>query len=332
MTNLLEIAIDQISTGYNLVEYLGFSLIVKMDNGYVNATHLCKQSDKKKTLSGWKRQESSNEVLNDLSFDTGIDIQDLTQVIAGGQNIEIRGTYVHPYLVPVIAQWCSSKFRIRVAIMLEEMAVREYKCKLAESAKENFDLKHMIKQQSNKIDELLGYAKDTKAVAERTEAKLDVVVDAASKVIDNLDTIHYKVDDIVELVTEQRVIPPSAQSKLQSLVLVKTDVDKIQCVRRQNGSMQKTISHLIRDNPNAKVVDEFPCPNSVSFFVRFREYLRKNKKTPVKVKYQTITGNLEDVKRVVAILRDEQCKIDALDDIKIITTNGKTTLVSATEN
>ena len=88
---------------------------------------------------------------------------------------------------------------------------------------------------------------------------------------------------------------------------------------------KKTITNLIRDNPDAKIVDEFACSNSVSFFVRFIEHLKKNPETNLKVRIQTITGQLEDIKRVISKLLEEQGK---LDEIKMIATGAKNKIVN----
>ena len=334
-----------------------------MDNGYVNATHLCKQSEKKKLLPDWKRQESSKEILEDLASSMRIPMDELIKVPNGLPN-ELRGTYVHPHLVPVIAQWCSPKFRIRVAIILEDMAVREYKYKLAEANKHNFDLKYMMdklvkqnedikstneeqtkkidkltekndtqtnimNEQNNKIDkltkqnddqtrqiqELLGYAKDTKLTLNKTEAKLDIVVDATVQARDDLDIIHHKVDDIIETVVEHLVVPPNEAAKSTSFVLVQLDNTTFKCIRRQKQTIKTTIAKLKYEYKEARVVEEFAYPNSVSFLVRLKEYI-KTHKIPLKARYQTITGKLEDVKRVVSELLDEQRQIDGVDEIK----------------
>lgn len=333
-SKLCDIAVDEVAPGYNLANYLGFSLLIKMENGYVNATHLCKQSEKKREFFNWNRLDVAKETIEDLAAALHRRRADLIEVVnSGNTDVKIRGTYVHPHLVPVIAQWCSPKFRNRVAVILEDMAVREYKYKLAEANKEVMDLKQMMTklekqndemkqqnaEQTRQIQELLGYAKDTKSTLDKTNTKLDIIVDATVQAMDDLDIIHNKVDEVMDTVAENLVVPPTQPSKSTSFVLVQLDSRTFKCIRRQKQTVNTTVARLKHEYPNAKVVEEFSYANSVNFLVRLKEYLRKHPNFQIKARYQNITGELEDVRCVIYKLLEEQHQIDALEDIKTVT-------------
>ena len=81
-------------------------------DGYVNATALCKASDKQ--LGHYLSNKSTKEFLGALSADIGIPISELVQSIKGGSPT-LQGTWVHPQVAINLGQWCSPKFAVLVS-------------------------------------------------------------------------------------------------------------------------------------------------------------------------------------------------------------------------
>lgn len=81
-------------------------------DGYINATALCKAVNK--NLADFARLKTTNEFLKELSFDMGIPISVLIQVVRGG-NPQLQGTWVHPQVAINLAQWASPKFAVAVS-------------------------------------------------------------------------------------------------------------------------------------------------------------------------------------------------------------------------
>ncbi|NLD09822.1 MAG: KilA-N domain-containing protein, partial [Xanthomonadaceae bacterium] len=67
----------------------------RINDGYVNATALCKASGK--LIADYLRLDSTKEFLTELESDVGNPISELVQVVKGG-NPQLQGTWVHPYV------------------------------------------------------------------------------------------------------------------------------------------------------------------------------------------------------------------------------------------
>ena len=79
------------------------------DDGYVNATELCKAGGKE--YYGWFRNNKTEEFLKELSSVLRIYGTELIKIKQGGTE---QGTWVHPRVAIHIAQWVSPKFAVIV--------------------------------------------------------------------------------------------------------------------------------------------------------------------------------------------------------------------------
>jgi len=79
---------------------------------YVNITQLCQAGEKK--FNEWFRLDTTKELLNELSSDTGIQASELIESKRGG-NSNGNGNWIHPDLAIQLAQWISPKFAIQVS-------------------------------------------------------------------------------------------------------------------------------------------------------------------------------------------------------------------------
>lgn len=147
-SKLRDIACEEVAPGYRCVEYIGFTLIVDMDTGYINATHLCEQSETGRQFGDWMRLDSSREIIKETSTIT----YDITNSCEA-----IQGTYVDPILVPEIAQWASPRFRMYLAGMLEDMTEKSYRAKHTSSPTPapttTTTLETVVAEHSRKLDE-----------------------------------------------------------------------------------------------------------------------------------------------------------------------------------
>lgn len=106
---------------YNLVliehEVENELMYQRAEDGYVNATAMCKAADK--LFADYGRLATTKAYLNELSGSMGIPIDLLIQKITTGPN-EYRGTWVHPQIAINLAQWCSPKFAVQVSQFVTE--------------------------------------------------------------------------------------------------------------------------------------------------------------------------------------------------------------------
>lgn len=87
----------------------GIEVISRKEDGYINATQLCKAGEKE--YSGWFRNSKTEEFLNELGSVLQICRTDLLKINQGGND---QGTWVHPRVAIHIAQWVSPKFAVIV--------------------------------------------------------------------------------------------------------------------------------------------------------------------------------------------------------------------------
>jgi len=99
---------------FPLIEHKVESISVdqRANDGYVNATELCRASGKQ--LGHYLENKATKDFLNELSSDIGIPISELVQIIKGGQ-AQLQGTWVHPQVAINLGQWASPKFAVVVS-------------------------------------------------------------------------------------------------------------------------------------------------------------------------------------------------------------------------
>lgn len=96
----------------------GFDVPQRREDGYVNATALCKAAGKK--LNHYTSNRSTQEFVAELERSAGIPADRLVRINAAGPN-DLRGTWVHPEVAIHLAQWCSSKFAVMVSRWVREL-------------------------------------------------------------------------------------------------------------------------------------------------------------------------------------------------------------------
>nr|WCB86993.1 CPPV182 N1R/p28-like protein [Cooks petrelpox virus] len=179
----------EIDERFCYIKYDTFELIMMKENGFINATKLCKLGGKE--FKKWIRLDGSKELIKTVEETNSIwkinptrpDVAQLEIIITvsnEGKNdkkYEISGSYVHQDLIPHIASWISPLFAIKVSKIVNCYVSGKYEFKLKEREEE-------IRKRENKIDELMEllykfndkYDKDTLELKElyreqRKEAK-----------------------------------------------------------------------------------------------------------------------------------------------------------------
>lgn len=89
----------------------------RLQDGYINATALCKSVNK--NFSDYRKLSSTQSFIDELSSQTGIKVDLLIHSIVGGASA-LQGTWVHPFLATHLAQWLSPKFAVKVAQWVAE--------------------------------------------------------------------------------------------------------------------------------------------------------------------------------------------------------------------
>lgn len=133
----VQLTIDNVDYMFDDATYNGMELIVESKSKYVNASSFCKQYNKRLgrlfESVNWKEYisefvlefkdelegQSTMANLPPWSFKLNKGIPDSLK--------RIRGLYVHPKLINYIAIWCSPKYAIRVAKLLDSINTSVHK-------------------------------------------------------------------------------------------------------------------------------------------------------------------------------------------------------------
>lgn len=83
---------------------------MRVNDGYINATKLCKSADK--LFNDYYRNKRTQAFLAELSLTTGKSVKEFVESEVGGAH---TGTWVHPDVAINLATWCSPKFAVAVA-------------------------------------------------------------------------------------------------------------------------------------------------------------------------------------------------------------------------
>jgi hypothetical protein len=93
----------------------GISVYQRENDGYVNATQICKAhrqiTGEQKEPSEWLSNKSAKSAINKLSSVTGIPV---TELVEAKQTGKYRGTWIHPRLAVRFAMWVNDDFSLLV--------------------------------------------------------------------------------------------------------------------------------------------------------------------------------------------------------------------------
>lgn len=93
-----------------------FNVLFRKSDGYINVTKLCKDGNKE--FKQWRRSNHATKLLQ--AFQKKYPDTELLQLVNGGRNYKISGTYAHPDLVPHIASWISEEFAVMISFIIQE--------------------------------------------------------------------------------------------------------------------------------------------------------------------------------------------------------------------
>ena len=117
MNDCKEIVFEKINDDYGYGKYGEFEVIIDLKTGYINATKLCKYGGKR--FRDWLKNSESKNLVQEFTNCLGIPKEKLLQTRTGVPN-NLRGTYVHPDLIPHIASWVSPRFCIMISRIIND--------------------------------------------------------------------------------------------------------------------------------------------------------------------------------------------------------------------
>ena len=136
----------------------GSSITILMrEDGYINATMLCKAHGKK-LLGHYNENKQTKAYLQELSINIGIPILELFVTNVGGNH---SGTWVHRKVAIHLAQWLSPSFAVQVSNWLDELLITgKVEIRNEKSNKElEYKLEDQLKLLTEEKEEVINTAK-----------------------------------------------------------------------------------------------------------------------------------------------------------------------------
>jgi hypothetical protein len=283
------ITFEFIDNQYEWGYYSDFKVLIMTRNRYINATKLCQDGDRR--FRNWLNNDYAINLINELES-SAINLADGKSMIriTGGNDFEVRGTYVHLDLIPSIAGWISPAFALKVNRIVNEYLLKEEKIKHAT----------IIKEKDNEIDELKGMVKAILKNTNNLDTKVTDLTDEISKLsLDNQIT-HDKLDDsqitlndiqnnldnvqnTLDIVVEDRVVKTDDEG-FKNTISIYESIDqgpnKFYIFRVQKRGLKAALKRYLTKNPNAVKFDEIEYnPNAVNYYTRFKQEYKKDIKS-----------------------------------------------------
>ena len=337
--DIRHVCIETIDENYSYGNYGEFQMIIMNKNGYMNATKLCKDAGKE--FRYWKENTSAKELIRELSAYVGIPAHKL--IVSPNVANKLRGSYVHPDLIPHIASWASPVFAIKVSKIVNEFFIKqaiEEKDKLLQKKDDKIDkLSKKMDEQSKKID------KQSKKIDKQSNhikrlLKINTEInDKNDEIIDKIDVINN--DKVVS--TGLRKARPRFSNRLEKsavrtffltgnkkdihrLVIIKNnddpdDYDDDETIYEYHALRVMTKSYKSRllahkaNHSNMKVIMIVHySPNSMNLWTRIKQELIKKKKIDVANCKFNLSDGYSKKKLIRDIQRIHNERFDEFDD------------------
>ena len=292
------ITFQSVDNEYEWGTYFDLNVLIMSRNGYMNATKLCQDGGKR--FDNWLRNQGSKDLINEFES-AAINVGDgrsLTILITGGNNPEYRGTYADPDLITHIASWVSAKLALKVSKIVNEYIKRDQRKIIDKQATENMSLNEMIHEMREE------FRRSSKQNAE--------LIDKLSKLsLDNQIT-HKKLDiaqDTLNIVVEDRVIIPNDKGMTNTVIIYEYESNKFRIFRLQKRSVKTVVKRYLLENPNAVKFAEIDYnPNSINYFIRFKEQLRGNIKWYYN-RFELLNITKDQLKEFIMKINEEKYEI-----------------------
>jgi regulator of replication initiation timing len=289
------ITFQSVDNEYEWGTYFDLEVLIMTQNGYFNATKLCKDNGRR--FDNWLRNQGSDELMRSPHI-RGYSII----TISTGLN-DYRGTYVPRKLITHIASWISTDIAYKVHDIVEEYLLKEEKMKHIVVVKEKDD---KISKLESKLDSIL---KNTNNL----DKKVTDLTDEISKLsLDNQIT-HEKLDiaqDTLDIVVEDRVVIPNDKGMTNTVIIYEYELNKFRIFRVQKRSANKYVKRYLSMNPNAVKFAEIDYnPNSVNYFIRFKEQLKGNIKWYYN-RFELLNITKDQLKEFIMKINEEKYKLE----------------------
>ncbi|AZL89569.1 KilA-N domain-containing protein [Megavirus baoshan] len=300
---------ENINDKYALGKFGDLEVVMMRENGFVNATNLCKKCGK--DYKNWNQNSYSKELIKELikqlssgakkrareKSAAGFPAAEVTHTVKGGKLTIIRGTYVHPKLIIHIASWCSTEYAMKVSDIVTEYHAKEEVEKRELLLKKKDD---KIDKLSKKLDTLIVNNKElmvnnkellnnNQELLQKNE-KMDNRIKRLVKKNDEIYNINQDMLGKIDVISNDRVVK-GRSSDDHMFVIVKNnddpneydedeDIYEYSAFRLMKKSYKIRMSEHLERHPDMEIVLKIShSPNSMNLWNRIKTKLGKKKIT-----------------------------------------------------
>jgi len=297
---------EKIDNVYSKAKYAGFDVIMNMESGYINATKLC--SDGGKHMKKWLENAGNKDLIKYFEESHMSNFGPMKITVTGGQNTLLRGTYVHPDLIPHIASWVSPAFAYKVSKIVNNFLIREKEDEIRKLSGDKCELQEIVKRLDKRVEEAdkrreeaekeaKKMLQDMKDQNDRTHTKLDKAEIDNHKIKTTLGRVEARVEKIVD-----EVVPPTKQISLHEQFGIMKLNDKsgkyqfkVYCTQARNVGTAKY--SILKSYPKAELFLEIkPNANAKNFLHKLKELYSRGDDAKIKLSYNyvNLVGNVNE--------------------------------------
>ena len=342
MNPIKNISYEDIDDIYCKGKYGDIDIIMRKRDGYINATKMCttltnlnKKLAKEKNLDEpgnkqfkhWKTNARAIEEINVVSQMVAIQADQIVIELTGAGNI--KGTYVHPLLIPQIASWASPYFSIQVSIIvnkyMDNKAIEEKNRQLKEKDDNIKILSDKLDIQNNKINKLLKKNKEqTKLIEEQTKnimaqtehikkqtehinkqtKKIDIIEEQNDEILQQNDELNEKIDTISEtrVVRTENTGDDHCFAVLKNTAIDADEEEMYYAIRTKRKTYNSMFNRMTKKIPTMKLLLKIEFnPNSINLFDRIRQELVDTNKIITKRNYFGLNKNYTEASLILDI-------------------------------
>lgn len=278
---------------FGIGEYLDLKIYVMMENnaekgyckGYINSTKLCGLVNKE--VKSWFKNDSAKNLIK--SFEKALSEETDNELVLKNirhGNPELRGSYVHPSLIPHIASWASTDFAFKVSTIIQQFAVSkiiEEKNSIINKKDKSIDqLNKKVNKLLCKQDELLGKNDELLEQNKTMDKTLRRILRENSSLSDKMDNMC----DTLFIVSNTRVVATDRPGDNNMFIVMKNNPDPDDYEEGEtfypysfarvlkSGYIEKMKNHSIK-YPHMKIALKINyTPNSVNLGHRIKNNLK----------------------------------------------------------
>jgi hypothetical protein len=249
------------SNGENFIEssYNEISILIREKDGFVNASQICKQQGRDfKELIRNKQWIDYIKIFNQISG-AGIPALTFYQISQDFSN-KTRGYYVHPELIHYVANWCNTKYALKVSIIMNLLNERNKLKSLA--------LNEEITLEENVRDII----KDRNKWEEKTkemEKEQDEIIKKCDNLRENYEEMMQKINALNQENENlnKRKVPDESKEDFTLMYYIYEEGEayiEFDMVRRQTKNLTPLQLYILKNNEYSVLVQGLPISTTLN--------------------------------------------------------------------